>query len=45
MFNGDKTYDNQTGEINSAEELHIETDHRVAGTHMLSERGPESICN
>jgi len=25
MFNGDKTYDNQTGEYNSAKELLIET--------------------
>src|SRR5882724_6865224 len=46
MFNGDKTYDNRTEEIQlSQRTTYRNWNHRVTGTVMLSERGPESICN
>src|SRR5882724_13501169 len=46
MFNGDKTYDNQTGEIQQNwGTTYREWNHRVAGTSMLSGRGLGGICN
>ena len=33
------------GNYNSAEELLIDQNHRVAGTHILSGRRPENIYN
>src|SRR5882724_10247172 len=40
MFNGDKTYDNRTEEIQlSQRTTYRDWNHRVTGTVMLSERG------
>src|SRR5882724_7009406 len=45
MFNGDTTYDNQTGDIQlSRRTTYRDLNHRVAGTRMLSERRLKSIC-
>src|SRR5882724_7414202 len=46
MFNGDKTYDNQTEEIHqSRRTTYREGKHRVAGTSNLLGWRPEGICN
>src|SRR5882724_4634209 len=46
IFNGDKTYDNQTEEIHRSQRTtYREGNHRVAGTSNLSGRRPEGVCN
>src|SRR5882724_7590099 len=46
MFNGDKTYDNRTEEIQRNQgTTYREGNHRVIGTSKLSGRGPGDTCN
>jgi len=46
MFNGDKTYDNQTGKIQQNRgTTYKKENHRVAGTSKLSGWSPRGTCN
>ena len=46
MFNGDKTYDNQTEEIHQSwRTTYREWNHQVSGTCTLLGQSSESICN
>src|SRR5882724_10282157 len=46
MFNGDKTYDNQTGKIQqNGRTTYKKENHRVTGTSKLLEWSPRGSCN